>query len=54
MTQQDAAEILRESCNFDWRKNRPSLIDRFKHLCLREQLSDVDFVFNKGLLEETV
>ena len=33
---------------------RPTMFDRFKHLCLREELSDVDFVFNKGLSEETV
>ena len=54
MIQQNVAEIFRESCNTDWRTNRPSLIDRFKYLCLREELSDADFVFNKGLLEETV
>lgn len=54
MAQQNATEIIRESCNTDWRSNRPTMFDRFKHLCLREELSDVDFVFNKGLSEETV
>ena len=48
------ADIARENCNNDWRSARPSLIDRFKHLCLREELSDVDFVFSFGLLGEKV
>ena len=54
MSQRNAAEIARERCNNDWRSTRPSLLDRFKHLCLREELSDVDFVFNKGLSGQMV
>ena len=48
------AEIMRQICNTDWRSTRPSLIDRFKCVCLSEEYSDVDFVFNKGLSGEVV
>ena len=48
------AKILREICNTDWRSTRPSLIDRFKRVCLSKEYSDVDFVFNKGLSGEMV
>ena len=48
------AEIMRQICNTDWRSTRPSLIDRFKCVCLSEEYSDVDFVFNKGLSDEMV
>ena len=54
MAEQSAAEIARKNCNTDWRSTRPTLIDRFKHVCLREDFSDVDFVFNKGLSGEMV
>lgn len=47
-------KIARECCDSDWRSFMPSLIDRFKHVCLHEELSDADFVFNKGSQDETV
>ena len=49
-----AAEIARQNCNNDWRSDKPTLIDRFKRVCLSNEFSDVDFVFNKGLSTETV
>ena len=48
------AEIMLEICKTDWRSTRPSLIDRFKCVCLSKEYSDVDFVFNKGLSGEMV
>ena len=47
-------EIARENCNNDWRSDLPTLIDRFKRVCLSDEFSDVDFVFNKGLSTEVV
>ena len=38
----------------DWRTTQPTMVNRFKHMCLREEYSDVDFIFNKGLPEEMV
>ena len=52
--EKSAAEIARENCNNDWRSDFPTLFDRFKRLCLSDEFSDVDFVFNKGLSTETV
>ena len=52
--EENAAEIARENCNKDWRSEFPTLIDRFKRVCLSDKFSDVDFVFNKGLSTETV
>ena len=50
----DKVEIARQNCNNDWRSDFPTLFDRFKRLCLSDEFSDVDFVFNKGLSTETV
>ena len=47
-------EIARQNCNNDWRSDFPTLIDRFKRVCLSDEFSDVDFVFNKGLSSEMV
>ena len=50
----DKVEIARQNCNNDWRSDFPTLIDRFKRVCLSDEFSDVDFVFNKDLSTETV
>ena len=50
----DKVEIARQNCNNDWRSDFPTLFDRFKRVCLSNEFSDVDFVFNKGLSTETV
>ena len=52
--EKSAAEIARQNCNNDWRSDFPTLFDRFKRLCLSDEFSDVDFVFNKGLSTEMV
>ena len=52
--EKNLVEIARKNCNDDWRSTLPTLIDRFKHVCLRDEFSDVNFVFNKGSRRETV
>ena len=47
-------EIARKNCNNDWRSDLPTMFDRFKHVCLSDEFSDVDFVFTKGLSTEVV
>ena len=40
-------EANRQNFNIDWRTEKPNFVEQIAHFCMKEELADVEFVFNR-------
>ena len=43
-----SVEAARQNCNIDWRAQKSCFDEQMAHFYLSEEMSDVEFVFNRG------
>ena len=48
LTSSSAVEKTRQNCNTDWRAQKSDFVEQMAHLCMSEEMADVEFVFNRG------
>lgn len=41
-------EATRQNFNIDWRAKKPVFGEQMAHFCMKEEMSDVEFVFNRN------
>ena len=41
-------EAIRQNLNIDWRAEKPVFDDQMTYFCLKEEMADVEFVFNRN------
>ena len=42
----DPVEANRQNFNIDWRAKKPVFDEQMSHFCMKEEMADVEFVFN--------
>ena len=40
-------EANRQNFNNDWRTEKPNFVEQMAHFCMKEEMADVEFVFNR-------
>lgn len=43
----DAVETNRQNFNTDWRAEKPNFDDQMSHFCMKQDMADLEFVFNR-------
>lgn len=44
----NSVEANRQNFNIDWRAKKPVFDEQMSHFCMKEEMADVEFIFNRN------